>query len=505
MMKRRLKQALSCLLLCTLLSSVMALPASAVAFSDVPQTHWAAESIRRSAELGFLRGETPTRFGLGHRMTRAAFAVALCRFFGWEAEETGESVYDDVPANAWYTDAVESAYAHGALTLQSSAFRPADPITREEVAVMLIRALGYGNLAGLVQDLPMPFRDVTSNSGYIAMAYELGLVSGTSATAFTPAGTATREQAAVMLVRLYDKLHSPAPGYVGIAASAAELPTLDGFAAVAVAAGRLIYQGRAQLSWTAPAEETAAVRAAAKSGGAKQLLYVGGTESPLRCDSAETAKMLSETVRGQGYDGLFLDLEQVTYAHREDLTALVSALRTELGDGLLYVAAEAPVWRGKSEEGYDYAALAASADRLVLRAACYVEKTESGFPAAPMEPLEEVYFALGELRDEVEPEKLSLLLTTTASVWTGGKNTATLSGAAAQSLAAEKGLEDYYSSRYACAYSAGTAEGKNTVIWYMNGEAAAQRTRLAAFFGVDQVCFSQLEGLRPALAPAALK
>ena len=46
----------------------------------------------------------------------------------------------------------------------------------------------------------MPFQDVHTNVGYIAMAYELGLVNGTSATAFSPDRTATREQAAVMLI-----------------------------------------------------------------------------------------------------------------------------------------------------------------------------------------------------------------------------------------------------------------------------------------------------------------
>lgn len=39
------------------------------------------------------------------------------------------------------------------------------------------------------------------------MAYELGLVSGMGNDLFVPDRYATREQAAVMLSRLYDKLH----------------------------------------------------------------------------------------------------------------------------------------------------------------------------------------------------------------------------------------------------------------------------------------------------------
>ena len=99
---------------------------------------------------------------------------------------------------------------------------------------MLVRAMGYGTIAGLAQDLPMPFRDVTTNVGYIAMAHELGLVNGTAATTFSPDQTATREQAAVMLIRLYDSYHAAAPEKTGIAYSAEGLTDLTGYGAVAV-------------------------------------------------------------------------------------------------------------------------------------------------------------------------------------------------------------------------------------------------------------------------------
>ena len=54
--------------------------------------------------------------------------------------------------------------------------------------------------------------------------------------------TATREQTAVILMRLYDKLHAAAPGKIGIVASAEEAADLTGFDAVALTAGQLVYQ-----------------------------------------------------------------------------------------------------------------------------------------------------------------------------------------------------------------------------------------------------------------------
>ena len=501
-MKKRLQRAVSCLMLCALLISGMAAPASAAGFTDVPASHWAASSIQRCVELGFFQGETATRFGLGHQMTRAAFVVVLGRFFGWKTEKVTKSTYGDVPANAWYAGAVEAAYANGAVTLQSGDFRPEDPITREELAVMLVRALGYGNIAGLVQNLPMPFRDVTTNSGYITMAYDLGLVSGTSETAFSPERTATREQVAVILVRLYDKLHRSAPGKVGIAASAAELPDLTGFEAVGMAAGKLLYkEGTVKLAWSVSQEDVEALGAAVSAAGAKQLLYASGTENILRANGSETAKTLAATVEEGGYDGLFLDVEKVSRDGRNSLTALVSALRTELDGRLLYVMAEAPSWKGKTYEGYDYKALAAKADRLVLRVTSYSEKA-GDFPTAPVEPLEELYYALGELRDQVDPSRLSLLMTTTGTVWTAGSKNGTASGMEVQELLTKLGVEDYYSNRYACAYLSGTVDRQSTVAWYLDGQAAEARTDLAAFFGVDQICLSQLNGLWPELLDA---
>ena len=43
------------------------------------------------------------------------------------------------------------------------------------------------------------------------MAHDMGLMDGTSGTVFAPDQTASREQVAVILMRLYDQLHSSEP------------------------------------------------------------------------------------------------------------------------------------------------------------------------------------------------------------------------------------------------------------------------------------------------------
>ena len=111
MIKKQLKQRLGCLILCLALACGLTCPAAAAGFTDVPASHWAAADIDRCVKLGFFQGESASRFGVGHPMTRAAFAVVLSRFFGWTTTAPTKAPFTDVPANAWYAGAVQAAAA----------------------------------------------------------------------------------------------------------------------------------------------------------------------------------------------------------------------------------------------------------------------------------------------------------------------------------------------------------------------------------------------------------
>lgn len=69
---------------------------------------------------GLLQGVGGGRFGLGRTMTRAAYATALCRLMGWELVTPEKGSFTDNQDTAkWYYSAIETAYAHGALTGES--------------------------------------------------------------------------------------------------------------------------------------------------------------------------------------------------------------------------------------------------------------------------------------------------------------------------------------------------------------------------------------------------
>lgn len=363
---------------------------------------------------------------------------------------------------------------------------------------MLVRALGYGSIAGLIQDMSLPFRDVKANNGYIVMAYGLGLMDGTSVTAFSPGGHVTREQAAAIVMRLHDKLHDPTTSRIGIAVAEAGLPDLKGYEAVGVAAAKLAYNGEPQISLSMAKAEAQAVRAAASAAGARSLLYVTGGAYHVREGEAEKlAAVLFQAVEEGGYDGLYLDVAGLTAVSQRDvLTETAQLLRERLGDRPLYIGAEAPSWKG-TVFGYDYAALGEAADRLVLRFD-YKKTTTDGLTAAPMEPLEQIYYALNRLRGVVDADKLTLLLTSTGATWEG-REPESLTGAEVAALAEERTTRSHYSDRYACAYL--IQEGGPDV-WYLNGQAIRERIQLARLFGGGHLCLSDLNHTLPEVLEA---
>ena len=169
------------LFLSCLLALVLSTAALAADYTDVPADSWARESIDKAAEYGLMNGVGEGRFGLGETISREQFVTILVRMFGWESV-SGEDAAIDI-ADSWAREFVNTAAANGVIDAGGK-FRPRDAITRREMAVMLVRALGLGELAKADADAALPFADVTAQRGYIAIAYEIGMTTGTTETTF---------------------------------------------------------------------------------------------------------------------------------------------------------------------------------------------------------------------------------------------------------------------------------------------------------------------------------
>ena len=269
-----------------LLLSPLCLTARAeeITFSDVPERHWAHDEILRAAHVGLIQGVGKGRFGLGETMNRAQYATLLCRFMGWELLSPAKGSFsDNQNPNSWYYSVIETAFIHGALFITpGSACHPYEAITREEMSTSLVRALGYQSLSGIVQD-DCPFTDVVTNRGYIALAYRMGLVRGVGERAFDPSGTCTREQAACVLLRTYDRMD------VELVSGGSDMAPADAVEAAA-------YTGDGTpvpLSPRAPLETVYAAAVEAGSGGAV-LLHTAPFAQRVKDGQADEGRVISQ-------------------------------------------------------------------------------------------------------------------------------------------------------------------------------------------------------------------
>ena len=109
-------------------------------FEDVIAGDPLFETVRFVYENGLMNGVSANRFDLGGTLTRAMTPTILYRMEGEPAEAFAGS-FADVPEGAWYADAVEWGAANGILAgYGDGTFGPSDPVTGEQLAVILYRA-----------------------------------------------------------------------------------------------------------------------------------------------------------------------------------------------------------------------------------------------------------------------------------------------------------------------------------------------------------------------------
>ncbi|HOJ10567.1 MAG TPA: S-layer homology domain-containing protein [Clostridiales bacterium] len=194
---------------------------SVIRFSDVPEGHWADNAIHELRLLKITDGIGNNKFGLGLTIKRCEFVAYLVRLMGWELVKPEKgSFIDNMDNSKWYYPYIETALKSGVIPSTTpndnttilnndNAFRPDDPITREEMAVMIVHTLGYEMLTKQLTYMESPFDDVSKNKEYIIIAKDFGIITGTGNNKFKPYNTATREEAAAMMIRMYNRLNQP--------------------------------------------------------------------------------------------------------------------------------------------------------------------------------------------------------------------------------------------------------------------------------------------------------
>ncbi len=194
-MKKRILSVILTLTLCMGLSVPVF---AARTFTDVPSTYWAYDAIQYVVDEGLFSGTSGSTFTPGGTMTRAMLWVVLARMDGVDTSAAS--------GEAWYQTGLDWAVEAGI----SDGTDANGSITRAQFAAMLYR---YAQYAGVDTSMNAAvlntFQDTNSIPAYavepLAWAVKNGIVSGTSSTAISPNGSATRAQVATMLMRYAQK------------------------------------------------------------------------------------------------------------------------------------------------------------------------------------------------------------------------------------------------------------------------------------------------------------
>ncbi len=525
---KRFLTLITALTLCLCLTA-----AASAAYTDVPADSWAGESIEKAAQYDLMQGLGDGLFGYGNSISRAEFVTVLVRMFGWELSAGDASSH-------WAQPYISAAAENGAIDADEP-FRPDDAITRSEMSVMLVRALGLSALADTENDAALPFLDVSENKGYIAIAYEIGMTKGMSETEFAPNGTATREQAATMLVRIYEKYRQSSTwkhAFYAIS-SYSQIDLVKEFDEVSLGWARMTYSengGAKLLTEKTSSNEYyipgayAGVLEDLKEAGVALKLDVFMSGSSLRAmlaNEAARAQAVDEIVREltrefpdvgyNPYSGVTVDFEGLRKSDSENFIAFMTALREKLNGKTLYVAVMPATPDGIYYDGYDFAALGRLCDKVILMAHDYATTNLSGFLGSKyhqtqaLTPLHKVYYAVRfAAREMEEPSKLALALSMDAMAWktdASGRLTATSPTRPVHTTVYQRlteGAVRGWSSNYRNAYiTYKTETGQNIFLWYENERSIEEKVGIARLLGVTGVSVWRL-GLVPSYADAGL-
>lgn len=155
--------------------------------------------LNKMVDWGFMRGDITGNLRPNSNITRAEFVTIINRAYGYR--DVGNHPFQDVKNTDWFAQDVAIAYGVGYIAGTSkTTFSPNREISREEAAVILTRNLmmqpGVGENVAFTDGRELS----TWSSGYVSTAASYHLISGYPDGSFKPQNPITRGEAAIMVV-----------------------------------------------------------------------------------------------------------------------------------------------------------------------------------------------------------------------------------------------------------------------------------------------------------------
>ena len=172
--------------------------------NDIGQ-HWAKSYVERLVTSGVLSGYPDSTFKPDNTITRAEFARVIYLALKLPASDAGADFKDWTGTAAWARTGIVAAVKAGIINgYDDGTFRPDQPISRAEMAVIIMRAKNAGTSSGNAVSFSDSKQIPAWALPYVQEAVQLKIITGKDNNQFKPNDQATRAEAACMLCRLLD-------------------------------------------------------------------------------------------------------------------------------------------------------------------------------------------------------------------------------------------------------------------------------------------------------------
>ncbi|MUT68256.1 S-layer homology domain-containing protein [Paenibacillus sp. NEAU-GSW1] len=174
-------------------------------FEDM-KGHWAKDAVEKLASKWIVNGVGESEFAPNKTTSRAEFAAMIVRALGY-ASGSGTASFKDISTDAWYAGSIGTAVELGLVQGGTDGnFRPNDTITRQEMAIILNKAIALSGKQPVSETATAEFKDSDEIADWakqdVSKAVQAGLLIGTPDGQFQPEQSATRAEAATVILRL---------------------------------------------------------------------------------------------------------------------------------------------------------------------------------------------------------------------------------------------------------------------------------------------------------------
>ncbi len=182
----------------TMVVNALAAPVAVFAANDQVDSSAAQAAVKELLDKGILTGDQNGDLNLEGKLTRIQVAAILARALNLEVSTTSTSAFSDISSDSWGLKYIDALTKLGIMVGSNGQFRPNAVLTKEELAVILVRVT-QTNIVGKGNNLKIDDADMISGwaKPYVEAALEAGLIAATNGK-FGAHNQVSREEVAIV-------------------------------------------------------------------------------------------------------------------------------------------------------------------------------------------------------------------------------------------------------------------------------------------------------------------